>query len=180
MHLAVRDDTEVLYVDRLSWRASVPIMSTIRSRLPMHSTGVGKVLLAHAPPAVQAEVLQHLTRITPYTLTQPGSLRRQLERVLKDDYATTVEEMSLGACSVTVPIRAGRRRRVTGHRAAQSKVGQGQAGHGLAGDRSQHWSRLDRPGHVGGSLSLSTGSGWWMRTSTSSTGIAEADSRSRA
>ena len=27
-------------------------------------------------------------------------------RVLKDDYATTVEEMSLGACSVAVPIRA--------------------------------------------------------------------------
>jgi DNA-binding IclR family transcriptional regulator len=27
--------------------------------------------------------------------------------VLKDDYATTVEEMSLGACSVAVPIRSG-------------------------------------------------------------------------
>ena len=27
--------------------------------------------------------------------------------MLKDDYATTVEEMSLGACSVAVPIRAG-------------------------------------------------------------------------
>ena len=35
-------------------------------------------------------------------------------RVLRDGYATTVEEMSLGACSVAVPIRAGaggRRRR---------------------------------------------------------------------
>jgi DNA-binding IclR family transcriptional regulator len=27
--------------------------------------------------------------------------------VRRDDYATTVEEMSLGACSVAVPIRAG-------------------------------------------------------------------------
>ena len=46
-----------------------------------------------------------LTRITPYTVTQPGMLRRQLTRVVRDDYATTVEEMSLGACSVAVPIR---------------------------------------------------------------------------
>ena len=54
----------------------------------MHATGVGKVLLAHAPAAVQAEVLGHLTRITPYTINQPGTLRRQLARVLRDDYAT--------------------------------------------------------------------------------------------
>lgn len=107
VHLAVRDDTEVLYLDRLSGHASVPIVSTIGSRLPLHATGVGKVLLAHAPPEVQQEVLAHLTRVTPYTITQPGLLRRQLARVHRDGYATTVEEMSLGGCSVAVPVRAG-------------------------------------------------------------------------
>ena len=106
VHLAVREGTQVLYLDRLSGHASVPVVSTIGSRLPMHATGVGKVLLAHAPVSVQAEVLANLTRVTPYTINQPGTLRRQLARVLKDDYATTVEEMSLGACSVAVPIRA--------------------------------------------------------------------------
>lgn len=106
VHLAVRDGNQVLYLDRLSGHASVPVVSTIGSRLPMHATGVGKVLLAHAPPAVQADVLAHLTRVTPYTVIQPGTLRRQLARVIRDDYATTTEEMSLGACSVGVPIRA--------------------------------------------------------------------------
>jgi DNA-binding IclR family transcriptional regulator len=85
----------------------VPVVSTVGSRLPLHATGVGKVLLAHAPADVQAEVLAHLHRITPYTITQPGTLRRQLSRVVRDGYATTVEEMSLGACSVAVPIRRG-------------------------------------------------------------------------
>jgi len=107
VHLAVRDGHRVLYLDRLSGHASVPVVSTIGSRLPMHATGVGKVLLAHAPASVQAQVLANLTRITPYTINQPGTLRRQLARALRDDYATTVEEMSLGACSVGVPIRAG-------------------------------------------------------------------------
>jgi DNA-binding IclR family transcriptional regulator len=107
VHLAVRDGTEVLYLDRLRGHASVPIVSTVGSRLPMHATGVGKVLLAHAPPAVQQEVLAELPRVTPYTVTQPGRLSRQLAQVRRDDYATTVEEMSLGACSVAVPIRRG-------------------------------------------------------------------------
>lgn len=107
VHLGVRDRTEVLYLDRLAGHASVPVVSTIGSRLPLHATGVGKVLLAHAPPDVQAGVLGGLTRITPYTITQPGTLRRQLTRVLREDYAVTVEEMSLGACSVAVPVRAG-------------------------------------------------------------------------
>ena len=57
MHLAVRDGAEVLYLDRLSGRASVPVVSTVGSRLPLHATGVGKVLLAHAPDDVQQAVL---------------------------------------------------------------------------------------------------------------------------
>lgn len=106
VHLAVRDGRQVLYVDRLSGHASVPVVSSIGSRLPLHATGVGKVLLANAPADVRAEVLADLPRITPFTVSQPGVLSRQLDKVLADDYATTVEEMSLGACSVAVPIRA--------------------------------------------------------------------------
>jgi DNA-binding IclR family transcriptional regulator len=107
VHLAVRDGTSVLYIDRLSGHVSVPVLSDVGTRLPMHSTGVGKVLLAHAPEDVRAWVLTNLTRITPYTITQPGRLRADLRRVLRDGFAQTSEEMSLGACSVAVPIRSG-------------------------------------------------------------------------
>jgi DNA-binding IclR family transcriptional regulator len=105
VHLAVRDGTEALYIDRLSGHASVPVVSTIGSRLPLHATGVGKVLLAFAPQAVQVSVLENLARITPYTITQPGRLREQLRRVQTEGFAQTSEEMSLGACSVAVPVR---------------------------------------------------------------------------
>jgi DNA-binding IclR family transcriptional regulator len=107
VHLAVRDGTSALYVDRLAGHASVPVVSSIGSRLPLHATGVGKVLLAHAPLDVQHAVYADLPRITPYTITQPGLLRRQLARVIRDDYATTTEEMSLGGCSIAVPVRRG-------------------------------------------------------------------------
>lgn len=104
VHLAIRDGTSVLYVDRLSGRASVPVVSRVGSRLPMHATGVGKVLLAHAPQDVQEAVLADLPRLTPYTVVQPQRLREQLADVRRHGYATTVEEMTLGACSIAVPI----------------------------------------------------------------------------
>lgn len=109
VHLAVREGTEVLYLERLSGRASVPVVSTVGSRLPLHATGVGKVLLAHAPEDVVEAALTRLARVTPYTITQPVRMREQLERIRHDGYATTVEEMTLGACSVAVPVTAGER-----------------------------------------------------------------------
>ena len=107
IHLAVRDGTRVLYLERLSGQRSVPVVSRTGSRLAMHATGVGKVLLAYAPGDVQHEVLSSLRRITPYTITQPARLRAQLDRIPTDGYATTAEEMTPGACSVAVPVRRG-------------------------------------------------------------------------
>lgn len=104
VHLAVRDGVEVLYVDRLSGRRSVPVVSQIGSRLPLHSTGVGKVLLAHAPAAIQDEAMSYLRPATPQTITDPSKLRRQLARVRRDHYAHTSEEMTLHSASVAVPV----------------------------------------------------------------------------
>jgi DNA-binding IclR family transcriptional regulator len=107
VHLAVRDGTRALYVDRLMGHASVPVVSRIGSRLPLHATGVGKVLLAYSPDDVRQAVLADLHRVTPYTVVQPGRLRQELARVRQEGYAQTSEEMSLGACSVAVPVRDG-------------------------------------------------------------------------
>jgi DNA-binding IclR family transcriptional regulator len=74
--LAVRDGTQALNIDRLSGRASVPIGSDVGSRVPLYATGVGKVLLAHAPLTVQAEVLSNLKRLTPYTTVSRRAAKR--------------------------------------------------------------------------------------------------------
>ncbi|HEX6524845.1 MAG TPA: IclR family transcriptional regulator [Streptosporangiaceae bacterium] len=105
VHLAVREDTHVLYLETLSGTRSVPVVSTVGSRLPMHATGVGKVLMAHAPDDIRQRVLAGpLQRFLPRTITSPAMLARQLDRVRADGYATTDEEMTPGARSVGVPI----------------------------------------------------------------------------
>src|SRR5699024_10107714 len=100
VHLAVLDSGYALYLDRISGHASVPVVSTVGSRLPLYATGVGKVLLAHAPADVISHTLGSLERITAYTIVQPGRLQSQLVEARANGYAHTVEEMSLGACSV--------------------------------------------------------------------------------
>jgi len=104
VHLAVRDGDEVLYLHRMQGRASVPIVSTVGTRLPMHATGVGKVLLAYSPNDVRDRVMASLVRITPHTITRPEVLEAQLQRIRREGVATTSEEMSLGACSLAVPV----------------------------------------------------------------------------
>lgn len=104
VQLGVRDGVDVLYLARVAGHGTVATRNGVGSRLPLHATGVGKVLLAHAPAEVAAEVLTRLSRMTPHTITQPGRLARQLARVRIDGFATTAEEMSLGACSVAVPV----------------------------------------------------------------------------
>lgn len=107
VHLAVRDGDSVLYLDRVSGLASVPVVSKVGARLPLYPTGVGKVLLAHAPDDVIRRVMGSLRPHTPYTITAPGMLARQLARARVEGFATTREEMTLGACSVAVPVWAG-------------------------------------------------------------------------
>src|SRR3954449_5051512 len=68
VHLAVRDGLRALYVERISGRESVPVISSVGSRLPLHATGVGKVLLASAPDDVVDQVMHQLSRQTRHTV----------------------------------------------------------------------------------------------------------------
>lgn len=103
-HLAVRDGDEALYLHMTQGRASTRIVSTAGTRLPMHATAVGKVLLAHSPNNVHDRIMTNLFRITPHTITHPAVLEAQLERIRNQGIATTSEEMSIGACSIAVPV----------------------------------------------------------------------------
>ncbi|MDG4797888.1 IclR family transcriptional regulator [Micromonospora sp. WMMD1082] len=106
VHLAVRDGAEALYVEKVTGHRSVPTISRTGGRLPLHATGVGKALLAFAPPEVVAGYLSRpLRRCTAYTITEPGRLARELATIRERGWARTHEEMTLGSYSVAVPVR---------------------------------------------------------------------------
>jgi DNA-binding IclR family transcriptional regulator len=55
--LAVRDGDEALLVERLSAHNASPALYRVGGRMPLVGTGVGLVLLAHAPADVQERLL---------------------------------------------------------------------------------------------------------------------------
>lgn len=104
VQLAVLQGATALYVERIHGKTSVPILSRAGRPLPLHTTGVGKVLLAYADREVLEFCLDHLTSVTRYSIVERGRIVRELAGVRRNGFARTVEEMSLGTCSVAVPI----------------------------------------------------------------------------
>lgn len=75
------------------------------TRLPVHASAMGKVLLAF-DPAAQAHVLsRHQELRTHRTVTDPGAITRHLEAVRRDGSSTEVEELVLGQAAVAAPVR---------------------------------------------------------------------------
>ena len=72
----------------------------------VHSTSVGKALVAHIPRAeVEAILRQHgMKKRTPKTITTPLRFFAELEKVRAQGYAVDDEENSLGARCVAVPV----------------------------------------------------------------------------
>ncbi|KRC58571.1 hypothetical protein ASE14_18570 [Agromyces sp. Root81] len=106
VHLAIRDGLGATYLERLSGPAAVPAISDIGSRLPLHATGVGLVLLSYAPPEVFEELLASGPRAyQPGTITDERGLRRRMAEIRSTGIATTVEELTPGAFSIAAPVR---------------------------------------------------------------------------
>jgi DNA-binding IclR family transcriptional regulator len=109
VQLAVMDGGEALYVERLSGRDSVHVVTRAGSRLPLHATGVGLVLLAGASHDVREAVLaRRLRRYTPHTITDPRKLRRVLADVRRDGYVISDRQIETISVSVAAPVRTDR------------------------------------------------------------------------
>jgi DNA-binding IclR family transcriptional regulator len=107
VQIAVREGTKALCVERIHGKSSVPVLSRPGVRLPLHATGVGRVLLAWAPRDVVDACIEDLQPITRYTITERGRMLRKLAGVRRQGYARTAEEMGYGTCSLAVPVQDG-------------------------------------------------------------------------
>lgn len=106
VQLAVREGLELVFVERIAGRHAVPVLTRVGGRFALHATGVGLVLLAHAPAEVQEQALtSSLHAYTPKTITDPDRLRRVLAAVRRGGYAVSDGQVTLNALSVAAPVR---------------------------------------------------------------------------
>lgn len=127
--LAVREGAEVVFVERLAGPRAVPVLTRVGGRFALTATGVGLVLLAHAPAELQEEVIAApVERHTPFTVTDPQRLRRMLADVRRLGFSVSDRQVTDDALSVAAPVHDARGRVV----AAVSLV----VRHGRAGPRA--------------------------------------------
>jgi DNA-binding IclR family transcriptional regulator len=97
VHLAVRSGAEMVYIDKLESPRVVRMTSRIGTRVPMHSSSVGKAYLAALPRAERDAALAglELIRRTPHTITDRATLAAEIERTAERGYSIDGEETEL-------------------------------------------------------------------------------------
>ncbi len=106
VHLAVLDQGEAVYIEKVEAPGFFKVNTWVGRRMYLHSTSVGKCLVAWLPKP-EVETLLHqqgLKKRTPKTITSLGKLVAELELVRAQGHAVDDEENSLGARCVAVPI----------------------------------------------------------------------------
>ena len=106
VHLGAEDNGEVLYIEKIAADSLVSIMSEVGLRLPMHCSGLGKVLLAHKNDAEIKRVISQrgLPALTKRTITSYSKLKVELDKVLEQGYAIDDGEIMDGLRCVAAPI----------------------------------------------------------------------------
>jgi len=103
--LAVRDGGDALLVERLSAHQAMPVLYRVGGRLPLHSTGVGLVLLAFAETGFQEQMLAQPLMHEPENVpVSPAALRRTLAEVRREGQATLRRRVPNPLVTVAAPI----------------------------------------------------------------------------
>lgn len=105
--LAVRDDTEIVYLLKEEGSHSIRTTALLGSRRPLHCTSLGKSFLATMPPAEAEALLQRagMPAFTGHTFTTIEALWEELAHVRVRGYAVDREEVEEGLACIAAPIR---------------------------------------------------------------------------
>lgn len=106
VHLAVLDQGEAVYIEKVEAAGFFKVNTWVGRRMFLHSTSVGKCLLAWLPKhEVEGLVKrQGLKKRTPKTITTITGLLEDLEHTKSEGYAVDDEENSLGARCLGAPV----------------------------------------------------------------------------
>jgi len=116
VNLTVRQDDEVVYVERSVPARMMRVEQVVGSRAPLHVTAVGKLFLAEGGEKACRQYASRtgLPRYTANTLTQAKQLWAAAKGAGEQGYALDNEEAELGVACIGVPVRDAGGRMVAG------------------------------------------------------------------
>ncbi len=105
INLAVIADHQVAYIDILESTRALRMQARVGSRDPLHSTALGKAMLAHLPVEERGALLSHaLAQRTLRTITELRVIERQLQEVARTGVAIEIGENEEGTMCIGVAI----------------------------------------------------------------------------
>lgn len=106
VNLATLDGDRVVYLAHVPSSRSMRMFTEVGSRVPAHSTGVGKAMLAQLAPEAARSVLARtgLRASTDHTITDPDRLADALRAAARQGYALDDEEQEDGVRCVAVAV----------------------------------------------------------------------------
>jgi DNA-binding IclR family transcriptional regulator len=96
--------SEIVYVDRVETPEPLRFYLRPGSRVPVHCSASGKMILSQLSPAQRRKLLGHapLKRYTPKTITDLDELEKEFARIRRDGFALDDEEFLPGLVCVAV------------------------------------------------------------------------------
>jgi DNA-binding IclR family transcriptional regulator len=104
--LSIRSGTHRLYIDQVTPSREVKMTVVLGRSFPLHAGGSSKAILAHMEAdEIQSYVSEAgLESLTESTITDPDRLMKDLARIRRLGYASSVNERQAGAASVAAPV----------------------------------------------------------------------------
>lgn len=105
-NLTVPDAGHVLYIERVETSEPLRMHLPLGTRVPMHCTASGKLLLASMSLLEQRSVLDQLTfqKMSPNTITDRSRLEQELQIIGRKKIGVDNEEFVRGMIAVAVPV----------------------------------------------------------------------------
>ena len=106
VHLGVLDRHQVVSIEGTESGYSLRISLPLGKRVYLHSTGIGKAILAFLEDGEIDEIVENqgLPRFMPNTITDPKALKKEIQKIRKRGYAVDNEENEPGVRCVAAPI----------------------------------------------------------------------------
>jgi DNA-binding IclR family transcriptional regulator len=97
---------EVLYLDRVEARWPLRLHFDTGSRVPIHCTASGKILLAAMKAPERKRIIDAvgLPAYTPHTITNRAAFDAELGQIHQQGYSLDREEFLLGMAAIAVPV----------------------------------------------------------------------------
>jgi len=104
--LAILEGFDALYVEKIAARNASVSISRVGSRLPLHATGVGLILLAQSDSDfIENYLARPLKKFTNHTITDPELIHPRLVNIRRTDLIRVEEELHTGILSIAAPVK---------------------------------------------------------------------------